>query len=1347
MFIWDNGLLTIQKIDVPKINMNVMQPIQESYLKYLTETVYKDMQFLLDELHNIQGLENLELNVKVGGLVRQTFTRTQVNKGRYYYPVMGTFSINGKNVGHDVEILRIPYMDDYGKINVMGASKMVLSVQRSSEDISYSVKENLFNISMPYANVRVYANKKSVKVAYGKSRIPMENVIAAMLHQIGSNDSLYEIFSNSFLLNSFKLSPYTINEFVYESLNKQCNLLDKFNSVQYELGLTRESLNETFTLYRAVGETLSRDILSYREGDQITEAMVADLIKNRIGIVYVKTSDVSDGYFLANEIPYKLTAIPKGFQNCALLRIECPDYAQYEYIPEDIELKSPIIIMSGMALTHTVVEFLQCMGIRNIEVTAGTSKKVINYSFEREIASNYTARLKELIDNVPPGRYADEWVYYYNNPNLDRVDDTHLTAHDMIAVLSAVGQIMITGESFILNRDSSFLKKTLLINEIFSENLRRAMTAYVKHYASTISSKILSVSSDNVFYGLTKEWLKHMNKARVLAPADTINLAAEISQACHVNTIMATNAEIPDDLRQLAMPYYGRICPFETPAGKKLGLVNTRALGVKITNNLLTAPYRKVLKTANGIRISNNVSYLSVKEEMGHVFGDLLSLKKDANGNYLNTKVIARIPNPDAKDDPFIYATINAFDLAGGYVDAYPEQFLSPTAALIPIAGSDDAVRISYGLSQMRQAVYQQNSEVPLVRTDMYEDMFSYAESHKFYASCSGVVTSITNMSAVIHEDVTGKDITIPMQIGEYTGSLDMTLDLIAKVGDRVREGDLLAEGHKYPQSFVVRAPFSGTVNKIRDNCIEIIKSDSIPSFVNLDNADMIAFENGRIMGQSAIFMNIEVSVGDYVHKGDIIATTAASRNGIYSPSRNELVAYIFDGYNYEDGVSVSEQATVNYTTLVVHTTDKKVYKRQFPHAAAKQLNGFCYCTEGDVIGKIVTQDEINSRHSREETVKADFQCTGIPFEHVTLDDTPDYREYRWHLLDFNKLHRGDKMAGRHGNKGTVSHIRPNSEALMLKNGLIVNVDLNPAGLPSRMNIAQITADAHMGLIAHVLNIHIKSNSYNGATLDDVKLLMNFTYDLANTKGIGKRGGEKSRVVFDTVCQKYSMLPEGLIEHCWNNMDNILDWTGVFNRAGDAMLYDHVSGTWMESPITIGFSYFHKLEQEDYTKLNYRYGPLEEQYSRITSQPQKGDNSNNGQRIAEMELVAYASYGAANAISEVLNESSDNTGIRDNMYMEKLGLPYRVDQRGCTPRATENLLYLLEAMGVKMEVPEEVADVTTKALPYKVSYNLSKAIHKQYSYGSESKKGFGSFENLTPSDFDGISDFFDVRRD
>lgn len=1341
MFKDENGTLVIQRVDVPKLHMNVMQDQQDSYRKYMTDTIYKDMAYMEELLRDIQGLDSLSLKVRVGELVSQTFARTQVNKGKYYYPVIGTFYLQGKAVGSDLELLRIPYMDDYCKINVAGASKVVLCTQRLSEDISYTLKENLFNIAMPYANIRLYATKKSVKVAYGKYRVPADMLISAMLYECGDNRSIYDIFKNTFLLNTFKVSPHSLNEYVYSTVMKDYDIIKKYKSIQYELGSTRDALNESLTIDRAVGCILSRETLGYKPGTRITEDIISQFKRNRINEVYVQVDRIPEGYFYGDSNPLIISSIEAGWSNCAFLRKRLPKYAHIRKFDTTIQLSGTeaIIIAKGEPITNDMAEFLAMTGITEVYVTAGTSSKVIMYSFEREIAGNYTARLRELTDTIPDGRYADEWVYYYNNPNLDRVDDSHITAHDLVAVLSIIGQIMVTGESPLLNRDTSFLKKVMLINETFSETLRKAIASYVSKYSGVIPSKILSTTSDNVFFGLTKAWIKVLNSERILAPADTVNLSAEISQVCHIDTII-NGHEAKEEMRYLAMPYYGRICPFETPAGKKLGLVNTKAIGAKIENGLLKTPYRKVLKTRNGIRISDKITYLSVKEEMGNKFGDMLSLVKDSNGNYVNTPILAKIPNPTISDEPFIYANINSFDLAGGYVEAFPEQFLSPTAALIPCAGADDAVRISYGLSQLRQSIYLPNSENPLVRTFMYEDMFDYSGVVTFISPCDGVVKRINNQEAIIQEDVTGNSHLVPIQNANTTGQLDMTVDVLAKPGQHVNDGEVIAEGYKYPQSFVVRAPFSGTIRDIRDNAIEIEKSDHMSEFVDLDTCDMIAFDNGRIMGQSAIFMNVEVSVGDYVKKGQIIATSAMSRNGIYSPSRNELCAYVFVGYNYEDGVCVSEQAAVNYTSLIAHSIDKTINKKHFPHASANPLQGFKYCGAGDVVGKITTQEDVSSSRYYEEYVKATSKCTGIPYEHTTLEDDKDRRVYRYHLLGFNKLKKGDKMTGRHGNKGVVSKVLPNSKVPMLKNGRIINVMLCPAGVPSRMNLGQID-EIHLSLIAKVLNYPIKSNSYNGATTEDIELLMNYAYDLANTVEIGELGGPYNRAAFDSVCAKYSSLPKFIHDHSWNNLDSILDWRDTFDRKGDAYLYDPETGTYLEYPVTIGYCYYNKQMQEADEKICYRSGPLDEQYSRTSSQPQKGDYSNNGQRTGEMEFVAWAAYGCASMIDELLNEKSDNIGARINTHMKQLNIPYRVPEAGCTSRAVENMIYMLEGMGVHLDVPREVANVSQGAINDKVTCNISKMIQRNYAL-----KDNNTYKLKAPKmteDFNDIADFFE----
>ena len=1314
----DKKLLKICKVDVPDLGINIMGDLQQSYRMYLEKTIYEDMEYLNELLHTYQDMIDLELKVTVKGLECQTYAKTQTQQGKYYYPVIGTFYLHGNPVGRDMELLRIPFMDDYGKINVDGSSKVVVSVQRASEDISYNLKNNMFNIAMPYANVRIYAGKKSVKMSYGKYRFPIEEIISAMLYEAGDSSKVIDIFRNTYLLNSMKLSEKTLNMWVYNQFNTRTDLLKKLKSVQYKLGKTREALNTTLSLDRAVGEVLSRDTLTYKEGDLITQSMVKDFKRNRIPTVYVQNKEVIAGYTLAIQAPILVTEVPAGTKNCTLLRKRIPQFANEAIIPEDVVLgrDNMIVIDNASPLTKEVAEFLLIIGYKELDVYPGNSKTAIKYSFEREICSNYTARLGELTTQIPDGRSADEWVYYYNNPTLERTNMEHLTVHDLIAIVSIIGQIMLTGVSPLLNRDNSFLKKTLLINEIFSETLRKTMQKFVQTYHATIQSNGTNSTGNNPFYSLTNKWISFMNKERFLAPADTINLAAEVSQACHVTTLMPSSAEVVDEMRHLAMPFYGRICPYETPAGKKLGLVNTKAIGARMKDNMLMAPYRKVIATANGIRISDNITWLSVKDELGSKFGDILSLKTDGAGNYLNTPVLARIPNPDVSDEPFIFATINAFELAGGYVSAYPEQFLSPTAMLIPFACSDDPVRVSYGLSQIRQAIYLPNSQRPYVRTSMYEDIFSYSETNKYIAPCTGTVTMINNMRAEI-VDTGGNIHTVYMQGFGHQGHVDVTMEIHVTVGAKVREGQCIAEAHKYPQPFVVRAPYSGTVISISDSMIQIAKSNvNVNSFVDLENVDGIAINNGRIMGQSAIFLNLHVSVGDYVEKGQILADTCMSRGGVYSPARNPLVAYIMVGYNYEDGICATQKAATDYTSLIAHSIDKKINKKHYRYARAASLNGFDYCGPSDVVGTIKLKDNIDDNDSHNTKVRATLKANGIPYEVKTLEDDMLSRTYRYHLLGFNRLQAGDKMAGRHGNKGVVSMVLPDSKAPQLMNGRTIEFMLNPCGVPSRMNLGQID-DCHLGLVVNILGVEIDSPPFNGASMEEIEYLLRYAWTLAHTEAIGDNVTKTyNKGLFDSVARSFSELPNEFHELVWENIENIIDWRGAFNPDGTATVYDPETDTFYENPICIGYPTFFKLMQEADEKLNVRAGLLEEQYARTTSQPQKGDYSAKGQRMAEMELMALAAMGSASFIDEIINEKSDNTGKQVNVHLKQLGINNRVNSSSCTARAVENLLYLLEGVGVKTEVPLDIADTSYHAS--KEKYKLDVRSIVQHAFGS-----------------------------
>lgn len=1355
MIKYEDGLLKFKKVEVPKLEVNIMSDLQESYRTYLEKTIYEDMKFLEEELRSYVGMENVGLNVRVGSLQKQTYMKTQVKNGKYYYPVLGTFTLNGLKVSPEWELLRIPFMDDYGKINVDGSSKVVLSVLRTAEDISYNMKSNMFNIAMPHANVRIYGSSKWIKMAYGRYRYPMYDILAAMLYKAGDNTKLSQIFTNTFLTNALHITEadalrsygYVFAAFTDEDLEdgsdvkrrtKLGDVVSKFESIQYKLGNTRDALNETLTLDRAIGCTLSRDVLNYKAGTLVTANMVKDFKLNKINCIHVQNSLMPTGYSYADDMAIIITMLPKGTKNCNTLRKLLPQYVSEATLPEDVQLTSDqaIIIASGKELTKDDVELLVNCGYTSLKVTAGKSSKVLTFSFEREIVGNYTARLRELTNNIPANRSADEWVYYYNNPNLEPSNPEYMTCHDLIAIVSVMGQIMLTGKSSLLDRDTSFLKKVLMINEVFSETLRNTIHEFVVKYHSSIIARVMDSSSTNPFYSLTKKWIQTLNKERMLAPADTINLSSEVSQVCHINTLLPSSAEVKDEQRHLAMPFYGRICPYETPAGKKLGIVNTKAIGARTKDGLLLTPYRKVLKTGDGIRISNKITWLTVKEELGFKFGDILSLEQDSTGKYVNNTVLARIPNPDISDEPFIFKNIKAFDLAGGYVTVSPEQFLSPTAALIPFACCDDPVRVSYGLSQIKQTVIEVNSQRPRVSTSMCRDIFDYSDSEKYLMPCDGVIKSIDNMRAVITSN-DGQSITVNMQGHGHIGRLDATMELHVKAGDVVNEGTCIAEAHKYPQPFVVRAPYDGVIKSVGDSKITIErKTNNSSTWANLENCDDITLSNGRIMGQSAVFLNIHVSEGDVVRKGQILADTCTSRDGFYSPSRHPLVAYGCFGYNYEDGICATERASVDYTSIIAHGITERLSKRHYPYMRANSFSGFKYCGDGDKVGEIVLRKTVADETGYTRPVRATVKAHGIPFEVNTVDDDKYSRTYRYNILGFNKLQAGDKMSGKHGNKGVVSKVIKDSEAPQLLNGKTVDFILNPCGVPSRMNLGQIM-EAHLGLCAEVLDIYIESDPFNGATQEEVKYLMRYAWTLANTPGIGDNTTKVyDKNKFDAVCSAFSDLPKELHEIAWNNIENIIDWRGAFYPDGSAKLYDPITDTFFSGNMTIGYPDFNKLMQEANEKINSRAGMLEEDYARTSSQPQKGMTSAKGQRMAEMELMALAAMGTANFIDEILNEKSDNSGRRINAHLKQLNMAERVDASSCYSRSVENLLYLLEGCNVNLQVPNDVARTDYKTSLNKYNINILNLVKERLRYNATSS----SQNSETIESYDDIED-------
>lgn len=1228
MFTYDkesNTLIVKQCIDYP-INLDILGDQKKSYDDYLSKGIYEDANYFLEELRRVVN-PDVSATFELGDLYDSNYKREVKKRSNTYYPLYATFYNAGVEIGK-VTLMRIPYMDKECKLNVDGQSKVLLLEQVASNDISYNMKNNIMTLQARNRSSNFQVIKRGVMIKMPDKKYEgLDAVIRGLLYSKGLDTDLAKIYRNSFLLETSNFSKYYNDDLHYNAL-KSRGVYDRLLEEGNSLGYARDSLNSVLQIDACLSQTLSRDVLDYSAGTVVTPTMLTEFKRNKINCVYVKDTPKVHGWILDEYII--INEIPKGTPNCKFLRDD-PRFAHEkdnayfadDYIADPRDVGRCIIMTPGDKLTVEDLEFLSLLkGRDSIQCKKSPTADPKVFYFEREILGNYSFRACDLYDTMPDGVNAEDWVYDYPTDE----DVNHINVYDLEALLSLLARIYVTGDSPILNKDTSYLKKIELCGDTFSKHFRRVVPKYLRICHRKLASFFVHKGKDDVFYGLYSSWRKSMTEGKVLVTADTVNVMAEVSQVCHVSTILNNSSSVDDAMRTLAIPYFGRICPYETPAGKKLGLVNTKAIGARVINGLLCVPYRKVIHDGGKYKLSSDIRYMSVKDEQNYSIGDIQLLDWCEDGvHFNNSQTTAIVPNPDGNGSSRMFALVDSGNL--DYVICHSEQHLSPTVCIVPYAQHDDANRINFGISQLRQCIYLYHTDAPRVRTFMHTDIF------------------------------------------------------------------------KHPNSFIVRAEKSGEVMDISHGCISVMYDG------DADWTDILIDES-RITNDSMLFMNYRKSVGDRFKAGDILVDTVASRDGIYSAGRTELIAYLATGYNHEDGIDVAKNTTYDYISIGSYSVEKKVRSRQSRSMVVGNISRYEYISKGDPVIEITVRDreDANSSHTI-EVVSEEHE--GLLYN-IEQSVEKKGTTYRGNILSLNALQIGDKMAGSHGNKGVVTRVAPTAETPQLANGMNVKICLNPHGVPSRMNLGQIL-EIHTGLIAVVLNTNIQTDPFNGANTDDLSMLMELAYTLANTPGL------EDHAVFNRAVAKYAtVLPREFLEHCYESLECAKEWEGTFNEEGDAMLWDPTTDTWFEYPVTIGFSSMFKLMQEADEKEHSRAGALEEPYNTITKQPTKGSRNKGGQRIGEMEMIGIASHGAVEFLREVCNEKSDNEGARSNIHLEALGYDLKNEDKYCVPRSYETLAYELEALNVKLDVSEsdELSNLDYSYAHNKTLYDVAAIAHR-----------------------------------
>lgn len=1226
MLSYDKGsnLLTLEKVHNPSLgeHLLLLKDLRESFDKFINEGVYEALESI-NEIMETEDSHYKKLIFKP--TLVEGFGSDDPHIQIKCYP-------EGCSEAGAIRVIDLPYMDNLGKLHFNKNVKSFVCKLASSDDVSYDLAKQTLSLVLASRMIKITVSGKSKKIeahGFGRSTISLAALAAFIAYEDGEQIDVWDIIRNPLLiptLEAVKRKPEEIPVFYAQTRMVDYDTSDKKSGTMlihnlreepaYAVTRIRHSINRAVSLDRALGETLSRPVLNYEAGSYVTPAVIQDLKRNKVNCIYVQTvvpdstSKIAGG-MVNKQLTY--TVLGKGWTVTKYLADRIPELDKYPTIPTDTPVPHHLLndfSFKGKYASKEILDFLQGAGEPGVYIGSDATPCY----FDTEILSNHTLQYGDVYSQAEcqtMGVSPHEWFCYLN----DNIDSSYrkdrLYADDLLALLSTIGYILLRGKSVFLDRDKDFLKKVETPEIALKRELIYAIRKHVNTYRDSVRQYVKTGDPGKgvIFDALTHSFIKRLNEKKLLDRCDVTNYAAEISQALHVSVDMK---EPPEIVRRISTPYYGRLCPFETPEGKRLGLVNTKALGCEIKDGNLLCTVRKVFHNGGTLTISNQIETLSVDQELQYRITDVLELTPgEKEGEYLNTRIKAKVPNPSITGDRQIIAEIMAEDL--DYVYSHTESLISPTVSLIPFATTDDAIRVSFGSKMIKQGIYLLNPDKPRVQTSMYRDIFKCSDAYLLVAEKTGTVTAI--------------------DIGRITVMYDGDTD--------------------------------ETVYKVNE----------------------FAANTERVL-----CMRYRVRENERVVRGQILADSSASQDGVYCPGKNLLVAYMPTGYNYEDAVHTSMEASVEMTS-----PSAKFVRRKISGSYEVNRDGmYKYYKAGEKI-TTVTKKQGNF-------IDAHDVHTNVSGIWYSIDDTGmgGARELHFNLLGYRKLTVGDKVSGRHGNKGVDAKVDSNSSMPMLPNGTPIQILLNPHGLPSRMNAGQIM-EAHLGLVATVLGIYINSDSFNGASLQEVQMLMKMTYELANC-------GNKE--LCWSIMSKYGM-PRELQETVYGNMDQVLDWAGTFDEVGDCRLYNPMTGKWFPHKITIGVSTILKMKQEGESKIHGRGGPLEEEYMMTSAQPTSGGARGGGQAMGGMESWAVQSYGASNVAHDMVTVNSDDEVGRTNKLLDAFGSPVRIPERYAAPRALTNFIYYLEALGLKLEDDEGLLPAVDKYTSQeRYIYDVGKMINK-----------------------------------
>ena len=900
-----------------------------------------------------------------------------------------------------------------------------------------------------------------------------------------------------------------------------------------------------------------------------------------------------------------------------------------------------VIASEGDKITVDLANTIQNTGIEAIYVyPVGSQDKAI------KILSNRTVELKSFVDCDPAELGIKDNVYY---PVLEEILEEYHELDDIKKEIKA--------------RKSELIPKSITLDDIFASvnynmhlEYEIGFTDDIDHLGNRRIRGVGELLQNQFRIGLSR--MERVVRERMtiqdqeaVSPQAFINIrpvssaikeffgSSQLSQFMDHNNPLAelthkrrlsalgpgglSRERAGFEVRDVHYSHYGRMCPIETPEGPNIGLINSLATFARINEyGFIEAPYRVIDKSGDEPRVTDEVIYITADEEEKYTVCQA-NEKLDEEGHFVNKRVTARHREDILEYD---YKKIDLMDVS-------TKQIVSVATALIPFLENDDANRALMGANMQRQAVPLITTDSPVVATGM-EYKIGMDSGALIVAKEDGVVDKCTSKEIVVKDE----------------------------------------EGKKH--------------------------SYKLEKFER-SNA-------GTCINQRPV-----VNKGDVVKKGDVLADGPSTQNGELALGQNPLIGFMtWEGYNYEDAVLLSERLVQDdvYTSIhieeyEVEARDTKVgpeeITRDIPNVGEDALKDLdergiirigAEVRSGDILVGRVTPKGETELTAEERLLRAIFgekvrevRDTSLRVPHgeagIIVDvkiftrengdelDPGVNRMVRCYIAQKRKISVGDKMAGRHGNKGVISRVLPVEDMPFLPNGRPLDIVLNPLGVPSRMNIGQVL-EIHLSLAAKVLGFKIETPVFNGANEQDIMMTLELANDYANWE-------------WDEFYEKWSpKIDQSVLDYLYENRDHRDEWRGVpLDRTGKVRLRDGRSGEEFDNPVTIGFMHYLKLHHLVDDKMHARStGP----YATITQQPLGGKAQFGGQRFGEMEVWALEAYGAAYTLQEILTIKSDDVVGRVKTY-ESIVKGENIPEPGI-PESFKVLLKELQSLALDIRV-------------------------------------------------------------